>query len=72
MDITLTVQNSVKDYIVEKAYEPKYGARPLRRKIQSEIEDRLAEEILEGRVKKSDKVIVSVKKDAISFTVKES
>ncbi len=72
MDIALTVQNSVKDYIVEKAYEPKYGARPLRRKIQSEIEDRLAEEILEGRVKKSDKVIVSVKKDAISFTVKES
>ena len=68
MDITLTVQNSVKEYIVEKAYEPKYGARPLRRKIQSAIEDSLAEEILDGKIKKGDTVSVSVKKDTIVFT----
>ncbi len=70
MNITLTVQSSVKDYIVEKAYEPKYGARPLRRKIQSAIEDSLAEEILDGTIKKGDKVVASVKKDQIVFTVK--
>ena len=70
MDITLTVQNSVKEFIVEKAYEPKYGARPLRRKIQSEIEDKLAEEILDGNVKKSDTVVVSVKKDNLVFSVR--
>lgn len=52
MDITLHVRDSVKNYIVEKAYEPKYGARPLRRKIQNEIEDQLAEEILDGKVKR--------------------
>ena len=68
MDITLKVQASVKEYIVEKAYEPKYGARPLRRKIQSEIEDGLAEAILDGRVKKSDMVTVSLKKGVITFS----
>ena len=72
MDITLKVQPSVKGYIVEKAYEPKYGARPLRRKIQSEIEDGLAEAILDGKVKKSDTVTVSVKKGNITFSGTEN
>lgn len=71
MDITLHVCDSVKNYIVEKAYEPKYGARPLRRKIQNEIEDQLAEEILDGKVKKGDEVIVTTKKNAVVFEVKE-
>lgn len=67
MDITLVVRDSVKNYIVEKAYQPKYGARPLRRKIQNEIEDKLAEEILDGKVTKGCKVIVTTKKNAIVF-----
>ena len=71
MDITLHVRDSVKNYIVEKAYEPKYGARPLRRKIQNEIEDQLAEEILDGKVKKGDEVIITTKKNAVVFEVKE-
>ncbi len=71
MDITVTVRDSVKTHIVEKAYEPKYGARPLRRKIQNEIEDKLAEEILDGKVKKGDQVIVTTKKNEISFEVRE-
>ena len=71
MDITLHVRDSVKNYIVEKAYEPKYGARPLRRKIQNEIENQLAEEILDGKVKKGDEVIVTTKKNAVVFEVKE-
>ena len=67
MGITLIVRDSVKNYIVEKAYQPKYGARPLRRKIQNEIEDKLAEEILDGKVKKGSKVIVTTKKNEIIF-----
>lgn len=70
MDITLSIKDSVKVYIVEKGYEPKYGARPLRRKIQNEIEDTLAEEILEGKIKKGDAVDVGMKKGEICFTVK--
>ena len=52
-------------YIVEKSFDRKYGARPLKRKIQEEIEDRLAEAIIAGNVKGGNKVTVSVKKDAI-------
>ena len=68
LSIDLVVRDAAKAYIVEKAYDRKYGARPLKRKIQDEIEDRLAEEIIAGEVKAGDKVIVSVKKDAISIT----
>ena len=71
MNITLNVRDSVKNYIVEKAYEPKYGARPLRRKIQNEIEDKLAEEILDGNVKKDSQVVITVKKDALVFETKQ-
>lgn len=67
MGITLTVRDSAKNYIVEKAYEPKYGARPLRRKIQNEIEDKLAEEILDGRIRQNSEVIVTTKKNKIVF-----
>lgn len=71
LSIHLVVRDSVKNYIVEKAYEPKYGARPLRRKIQNEIEDKLAEEILAGRVKKGTEVIVTTKKNVVVFETKE-
>lgn len=71
MGLTLTVRDSVKNYIVEKAYEPKYGARPLRRKIQNEIEDKLAEEILSGTIKKDSGIIVTTKKNVIVFETKE-
>ncbi len=67
MGITLTVRDRAKNYIVEKAYEPKYGARPLRRKIQNEIEDKLAEEILDGRIRQNSEVIVTTKKNKIVF-----
>lgn len=70
MGMTLTVRDSVKNYIVEKAYEPKYGARPLRRKIQNAIEDQLAEEILDGKVKKGSQVVVTLKKNQIVFEEK--
>lgn len=72
MDIRLVITEPAKAYIVEKAYDPKYGARPLRRMIQSKIEDQLAEEILAGRVKKGDTVRVSCRKNELTFDVKNS
>ncbi len=65
LDMELNVTSAAKTYIVEKSFDRKYGARPLKRKIQDEIEDRLAEEIIKGAIKTGDKVTVSVKKDAI-------
>ena len=71
MGITLQINGSVKSHIVETAYEPKYGARPLRRKIQNEIEDGLAEEVLAGRVKTGDQVYVTMRKKEVAFIVKK-
>lgn len=70
MDIELVITEPVKAFIVEQAYDPKYGARPLRRMIQSKIEDQLAEEILSGRAKKGDRVQVGLKKKDLVFSVK--
>ena len=61
LQINLVVRDAAKSDIVEKAYDRKYGARPLRRKIQNEIEDRLAEEIIAGKVKAGDRVVVTTK-----------
>ena len=67
MDITLKIRDAVNKYIVESAYEPKYGARPLRRKIQTDLEDKLAEEILQGSIKSQDTVIATMKKGKLIF-----
>ena len=70
MDIHLSVTGAVKEFIAEKGSDNKYGARPLRRAIQSRIEDTLANEILEGKIKRGDKVQVKLHKDEIAFAVK--
>ena len=67
LDLELKLTDAVKQYIVDKAYEPKYGARPLRRMIQTKLEDALADELLSGRVHRGDTVTVRVKKDEIVF-----
>jgi len=67
MNIKLTIRDSVKKYIVEKGTDKKYGARPLRRAIQNELEDKLAEAILDGEVKADTEVIVSVAKEKVVF-----
>ncbi len=69
MGITLHINGSVKGHIVETAYEPKYGARPLRRKIQNELEDGLAEEVLAGKVKRGDEVEVTMSNKQLIFKV---
>lgn len=67
MDITLVIRDAVKKHIVEVAYEPKYGARPLRRKLQTLVEDALAEQILEGNIAPKDRVAVTMKRGNVVF-----
>ena len=71
MGITVKVRDSVKELIAEKGFDPKYGARPLKRAIQSKIEDAMAEEILEGRIKSGDTVTLGISKKEIKFVVKQ-
>jgi ATP-dependent Clp protease ATP-binding subunit ClpC len=59
--ITLEVSDEVKGYLAKKGYDKVFGARPLRRSIQSLIEDKLAEEMLEGRIKTGDAVKIELK-----------
>lgn len=67
MDITVSIPVTVKTWIVEKAFDPKYGARPIRRKIQTSLEDVMAEEILSGNISSGDNVKAKVKKDIVVF-----
>ncbi len=71
LGITLNIRDSVKKYIVEEAYDPKYGARPLRRMIQTKLEDALAEEILAGEIKAGDTVDVGVRSKQVLFQVRK-
>ena len=71
MEIDLTITTSVKDWLIAKHMDAKMGARPLKRAIQSEIEDALAEEILRGNVKRGSKVSAGLKNKKIVFTVRD-
>ena len=71
MNITLSVDEAAKEFLINKGYDEKYGARPLRRTIQSSLEDRLAEEILDGAVKEGDEVLVSQGEAELKFSVPE-
>lgn len=70
MDIALKPTPGVVDFIVTAGYDTKYGARPLRRAIQTNIEDKLAEEVLEGKIHAGDTVSIRMKGKEIGFTVK--
>ncbi len=70
MDIRLTLRESAKNLIVEKGTDAKYGARPLRRALQTELEDKLAEAILNGEIKRGDHVDAGAAKKEIRFTVR--
>ena len=69
-NITLNVSDSAKAFLAKKGFDQVYGARPLRRSIQSMIEDRLAEEMLEGRIKTGDEVFIELEEDKLIFNVK--
>lgn len=65
LQIDLVVREAAKEFIVEKAYDRKYGARPLRRKLQDEVEDRLADALIRGEIHAKDRVIVTTKNKEI-------
>ncbi len=65
--ITLQVSDEAKAYLAKKGFDPVFGARPLRRSIQSMIEDKLAEQMLEGSVKTGDTVKVNFADDKLIF-----
>ncbi len=67
MNIDLLVTDQGKEFLIEKGYDEKYGARPLRRTIQSQVEDKLAEKILEGAVKEGDQVEISSDEGQLVF-----
>ena len=70
MQIKLSVSPALKEHIIEKHADYKMGARPLKRAIQTVIEDALAEEILAGRIKSGDTVSAGYRKDKVVFDVK--
>ncbi len=72
MELDLRVTAAARDHIAKTGYDEKYGARPLRRAIQNQVEDALAEEILAGRVQKGDTVTVTAAKEKISFKVRRN
>lgn len=65
LQIDLVVREAAKEFVVEKAYDRKYGARPLRRKLQDEVEDRLADALIRGEIHAKDRVIVTTKNKEI-------
>jgi ATP-dependent Clp protease ATP-binding subunit ClpB len=71
-DITLELTEKAKEVLVQKGYDPAFGARPLKRVIQHSIADPLAAEILEGRVQNGEHVLVDAIGDRLTFTVVEA
>lgn len=72
MNITLKVTNEAIAHIAKIGYDQKYGARPLRRSIQTSIEDKLAEEILASNIKQGDYVTVKLKDQELTFSIRKS
>ncbi len=70
LGIGLEVTDSVREHLIDKGYDDKYGARPLRRTIQNLVEDRLAEEMLDGRINAGSLVEVGFDGEKLTFTIK--
>ena len=68
MNMTIKLDDAARNYIINNGYDEKYGARPLKRALQSKVEDELAEKILEGSFKSGDSVLVSLKDDKLVFS----
>lgn len=71
-EITLSVSDAVCDYLAEKGYDPKFGARPLRRIIQNEVLNRVAMKMVSGEVKAKDTLVVEIIDGIISIEKKAS
>src|SRR5437763_11288367 len=68
--ITLTLDPVARDWLAEKGWDPAYGARPLKRVIQRNVQDPLAEMILAGDVKDGDRVVISEQGNVLTFNGK--
>jgi len=67
-NLKLVLDEKAKDFLVQKGYDPTYGARPMRRSVERFLEDPLAEEILKGNLHEGDPVQVTVENDKLLFT----
>ena len=66
--VVIELNSEASTFLIEKGYEPVYGARPLRRAIERFLEDPIAEEIIRGKIKAGDRVVVGANKEALTFT----
>lgn len=66
--MTIKLDEAARNYIIDNGYDEKYGARPLKRALQSKVEDELAEKILEGTFKSGDTVLVGLSDDMLTFS----
>jgi ATP-dependent Clp protease ATP-binding subunit ClpC len=65
--IALSADEGVKELLAKKGFDKVYGARPLRRTIQSMVEDKLAEELLDGKIREGDSVKITVNEETLGF-----
>jgi ATP-dependent Clp protease ATP-binding subunit ClpC len=65
--ISLAVDQNAKDFLIDRGYDPTFGARPLRRAIQRYVEDPLAEEVLKGRFPEGGTLRIKLEGDALTF-----
>ena len=70
-NIKVDVTENMKKHIAKKGFDPLYGARPLRRAIQSLVEDKLAENLLDGKIKDGDRVVMDYQNDEVKISVKK-
>ena len=71
-DIHLVLDDKAKDLLIEKGYDPEYGARPMRRAVERHLEDPMAEEILRGNIKGGDTTHVTAEDGRLTFKVPEA
>ena len=68
--ITISYSARVRSYLAKQGYEPKFGARPLARIIQTQIKDRLTDEILFGKLAKGGKISIGLRNEKLNFIFK--
>ena len=71
-DIHLILEESAKDFLIEKGYDPQYGARPMRRAVERYLEDPLAEELLRGNIKTHENIHVKRDGEKLAFVSQPS
>ena len=71
-DIHFELDASARDLLLEKGFDPTYGARPMRRAVERFLEDPMAEEIIRGDLREGETISISAKDDKLEFTQKES